>query len=86
MPRVTRGSGEKRKSVYFGSPGDPGHPLAWVAEHLKAQATRRTTLPALVVSTGNDAYRLAMLANAAQVQVQYAKSVTTPERKEHLLS
>jgi hypothetical protein len=57
-----------------------------VAEHLKAQATRRTTLPALVVFTDNDAYRLAKLANAAQAQVQYAKSVTAPERKEHLLS
>ena len=27
-----------------------------------------------------------MLVNAAQVQAQYAKSVTAPERKEHLLS
>jgi uncharacterized membrane protein required for colicin V production len=30
-----------------------------VTEHLKAPATRRTTLAALVVFTGNDAYRQA---------------------------
>jgi hypothetical protein len=60
--------------------------LLWVAEHLSAPATRRTTLAALVVFTGNDAYRTTMLANAAQVQVQYAKNVTSPEQKEHLLS
>ncbi len=29
--------------------------LAWAAQHLKAAATRRTTLAALVVYTGNDA-------------------------------
>eukprot|EP01033_Poteriospumella_lacustris_P010916 gene10916-7764_t len=33
--------------------------LAWVAKHLQAPTTRRTTLAALVVFTGNDAYRTA---------------------------